>query len=197
MKKGRDAAPPFFARSRRRYFADSLPFSRCSFLSSTSRFVDATWAPDWLIANAPGFAAAPASANAGGIAIANKAKRLRYLMVGSIASVVEFGVNWTCSPRNKIAAKNKDILRQRQTPDDVKKRQARGLPCVAQRASQVTSWPARPDLRPFSPPSFDASWRISWAWPNQPGWLLYRQQPPKKLLRQTGRRSGRQIVSSC
>ena len=63
MKKGMDSAPPFFARSRRRYFyfADFLPLSRCCFLSSMSLFADAKFGPDWLI-QMPRDRGAPASA---------------------------------------------------------------------------------------------------------------------------------------
>jgi hypothetical protein len=89
MKKGRDTALPFSAGSRRRYFADSLPSSRRSFLSPTGGFAGATLAPDWLASE---FGATLARANAGGIAIASgKAKGVRFLMVGPIALVVEFG----------------------------------------------------------------------------------------------------------
>lgn len=49
-------------------------------------------AQDWLIADAQEFGATPASANPGGTAIASdRVKRMRYLMVGPIALVVEFG----------------------------------------------------------------------------------------------------------
>ena len=50
-------------------------------------------AQDWLIADAPEFGATPASANdVGATTIAcDRAKRVRYLMVGPIALVVEFG----------------------------------------------------------------------------------------------------------
>ena len=53
-------------------------------------------------------------------------------MVGSVASVVEFG-ELDLPARNKISAKNNDILRKRQTPDDVKK--GRPEACLALRLS--------------------------------------------------------------
>ena len=93
MKKGRDTTLPFSAGLCRRYFADSLPSSCRSLLSSTGGFAGATLAQDWLIADAPEFGATPASANeVGGTAIASdRTKRVRNPMVGPITLVVEFG----------------------------------------------------------------------------------------------------------
>jgi len=98
MKKGGDSAPPFFARLRRRYFADFLPLSRCCNLSSMNRFADANSAPDWLIANAPGFGAAPASGNGGGIPIADEER-----MVSHVVQLLRLwsAVNRTCPPRKQ------------------------------------------------------------------------------------------------
>src|SRR5207247_3090509 len=56
-----------------------------------------------------------------------KAKSARLLMEGPIALVVEFGE--IDPPHNKIAAKNRDILRQRQTADEMKK--GRPKACLA------------------------------------------------------------------
>lgn len=75
MKKGKDTVLPFSTGSRRRYCAESLPSSCCSFFSSTAVLAGATLAPDWLIEDVPEFGATPASANVGGTAIASDRAR--------------------------------------------------------------------------------------------------------------------------